>query len=296
MNLDYLCHLPLFAGVERTDVEWLFSMAEEITVPRGQVLMQEGDPGGSLYIVLDGEFEVSKRSGNQNVVIALRGEGEVFGEMSLLDQSPRSATVRAVRDSRMLMIRQEAFQELLSRSPSATLGILRTMTSRLRNTEAMLRQNEKMAALGTLSAGLAHELNNPAAAARRSSSQLRDTLARLQQLNSQVMASLDLEQNQRVNVLRDEIEVGAVVSLVTGSDGGVSHSVRVLDATWLATLRRWRRRGRRSPGCRRRPGRPRPRSSPAPARPTWAKPQSSATRVTECGVPASRRCRCRTSC
>ncbi len=206
MNLDYLRRLPLFAGVDQPDLEWLLSMAEPLEVPAGHVLMKEGDPGGSLYLVLDGEFEFTKRSGEQEIVLAVRGESEVIGEMSLLDQSPRSATVRATRDSHLLMIKRDAFRELLSKSPSATLAILQTVTSRLRNTEVMLRQSEKMAALGTLSAGLAHELNNPAAAARRSADQLRAALEEWQRLNGEIAAlGLPPDRMQRVNALRDEI-------------------------------------------------------------------------------------------
>ncbi len=206
MNVDYIRQLHLFAGVDRQDLDWLFSMAQPVEIAAGQVLMKEGDPGGSLYLVLDGEFEFTKRSGNQEVVLAVRGAGEVIGEMSLLDQSPRSATARATRDSRLLMIKHDAFQELLSKSPSATLAILQTVTSRLRNTEVMLRQSEKMAALGTLSAGLAHELNNPAAAARRSADQLRDALAEWQRLNGEIVAlGLPPDRVQQINALRDEI-------------------------------------------------------------------------------------------
>jgi signal transduction histidine kinase len=199
MSMEFLRRLPLFARVDPQDLEWLLNSAEHVDVPSGQILMREGDSGGSLYIVLEGEFEITKRSGQRELVLAVRGAGEVIGEMSLLDQSPRSATVRALRDSRLLMIGQEPFRQLLSKSPSATLAILHTITSRLRHTESMLRQSEKMAALGTLAAGLAHELNNPAAAVRRSAAQLRDVFAEWQRLNGD-LAALALEPEQAAQV------------------------------------------------------------------------------------------------
>ncbi|MEX0787670.1 MAG: cyclic nucleotide-binding domain-containing protein, partial [Anaerolineales bacterium] len=172
MSLEFLRRLPLFEGLPERDLNRLLEMAEPVHFSPGQILMKEGESSGSLYIVLDGEFEITKRSSEQDIRIAVRGAGEVLGEMSLLDQSPHSASVRALRESNLLRISQDSFRELITSSSAAALAILHTVTSRLRNTEAMLRQSEKMASLGTLAAGLAHELNNPAAAARRSADQL----------------------------------------------------------------------------------------------------------------------------
>jgi signal transduction histidine kinase len=98
--------------------------------------------------------------------------------MALLSNSPRSATVVAIMDSEALCISQDVFENLLSTSPSATRAVLHWVLARLGQNESLLHQQEKMAALGTLSAGLAHELNNPAAAAQRSASLLRDAPAR----------------------------------------------------------------------------------------------------------------------
>jgi signal transduction histidine kinase len=167
---------PLFAGLPGSDLERLVEMATPVQLQPGDVLMEEGTPGGSLYLLLEGQFEVTKKSGQQDVQLALRGPGEVFGEISILDQAPRTATLTATQPSSLLEFSQGAFQNVLQSSPQAALAILKTVTGRLRNTEAMLRQHEKMAALGTLAAGLAHELNNPAAAIGRGAGQLRDLL------------------------------------------------------------------------------------------------------------------------
>jgi signal transduction histidine kinase len=106
------------------------------------------------------------------IKIDVRKPGEIIGEMALLSNAPRSATVVAVCDSETLCISQEAFENLLSTSPSATMAVLHWVMTRLGQNESLLHQQEKMAALGTMSAGLAHELNNPAAAAQRSASLL----------------------------------------------------------------------------------------------------------------------------
>lgn len=207
MTLDFLRRLSLFSGLSESDLSALSAQTEQITVPAGEALIEEGAPGDAAYIVMDGEFEVIKRADTQNIVIAVREAGEVFGEMALLDRAPRTATVRAVREGHVIKIRGEAFQEVLTHSPSVALDILKTVSQRLRQNEGLLRQSEKMAALGTLSAGLAHELNNPAAAVRRSARQLRAVMTDWGRLTAELARrNLTPEQTQAIDNLRARFE------------------------------------------------------------------------------------------
>ena len=151
--------------------------------------MKQGEPGDSAFVVLKGEFAIHKQSGQSLIKIDVRSPGDVLGEMALLSQAPRSATVTAVTDCETLCISKDAFEKLLSTSSTAALAVLHWVMTRLTQNEALLHQQERMAALGTLSAGLAHELNNPAAAAQRSASELYKTLTKWQGLTHQIEAT-----------------------------------------------------------------------------------------------------------
>ncbi len=147
-------------------------------------------------MVLDGQLAVTKRAGDQDVMLNSSEAGDVVGEISLLEKAPRTASVRATTEGRLLRIGQDAFEQVLISSPSAAVSILHTVIGRLRNTEAMLRQSEKMAALGKLAAGVAHELNNPAAAVRRAAEQLGDVLQEWGEATAD-LGALDLSPSQR---------------------------------------------------------------------------------------------------
>jgi signal transduction histidine kinase len=232
MNRDFLRRFDLFAGLSETDLDSLARDAEPLTVTAHEVLIQEGAPGDSAYVILDGEFEVIKKSEAQDIVIAVREPGEVFGEMALLEEAPRAATVRAVRESRVLKISGEAFQQMISGSPSAALAILKTVSHRLRQNEALLRQSEKMAALGTLAAGLAHELNNPAAAVRRSAAQLQAALKKWTDLTTKLARSnLKPEQSRIIDSLSEQIEVSRPASTALEPQAQADRESALL--TWI---------------------------------------------------------------
>lgn len=169
---DALRAAALFADLPDSDLDCLVAGAFEETVEAGAIVFVEGEDGDRACLVLEGDVEILKASGGRDVLLAVRGPGEVIGEMALLDAAPRMATVRARTTTRFLAIPKAQMDELLATSVTASRALFGVLLSRWRETEARLRQSEKMAQIGTLTAGLAHEMNNPAAAVSRGAGQL----------------------------------------------------------------------------------------------------------------------------
>jgi signal transduction histidine kinase len=176
---SFLQNVPLFMGLPREDLKRLCGLTKEVSFPAGGVVFEQGSPGDFAYVIKEGQIEISRYSDGREVPLARRGRGEVIGEMALLEEAPRMATARAATESVLVAIGREQVDQLLGSSPSAARAILGTVMKRLRETETALRQSEKMAQLGIMTAGIAHELNNPAAAAVRGAKQLQTVMAEL---------------------------------------------------------------------------------------------------------------------
>lgn len=167
--------LPYFSDVSDDLLEEVASTSEEVEIPDGTVVIEEGSDSDEMYVVISGEMIVTKRTAGRDVEVGRVGPGDVVGEIALLDEAPRTATVTAKGPTRAIRIPALAFEELLS-DPHVVRRMFRTVTSRLRSIEDTLRHEERMSALGRMAAQLMHELNNPAAAVARSTTEL----ARLQ--------------------------------------------------------------------------------------------------------------------
>jgi len=168
---------PLFAEVPEEHLLKLAAVAVPLHLAPGEVLLREGDAAEELFVVVRGELEITKHSGNAEIPLTRVGPGSIQGEMAAFERGQRKASVHAVTETDVLRLPIDAVRELLASGPEFVTGLMRTVTTRLQGMEEALRQREKLAGLGTLAAGLAHELNNPAAAIRRSAERLAEANA-----------------------------------------------------------------------------------------------------------------------
>jgi CRP-like cAMP-binding protein len=136
---DILRRAGIFQGVDPEAVEALAKEFKTVEAPRGTTLFNEGDPGDSLYIVLAGKVKLGRRSpdGRENLV-AVMGPSDQFGELSLFDPGPRTATAAVVTDARLAILPKEALVAWVKDRPEIAMQLLRVLGRRLRRTNTML--------------------------------------------------------------------------------------------------------------------------------------------------------------
>lgn len=176
--------VPLLASLSDDQLSCLDG-AEEIHLEPGGIVARQGEAAHHFWFLLSGELKVSQTAQNgREMVLATVEPGTAFGEVPLLANIPNAASVVSSTPSHLVRISEEIFWSLMTMCPDVRRAILGNMALRFQKLQSITFQQEKMAALGTLAAGLMHELNNPGTAAKRAASQLRDNLIRLHELSA----------------------------------------------------------------------------------------------------------------
>lgn len=173
-----LLRVPAFADLAEEQIAWFLEHSTEVSLKPGEIYAKQGDPPDAMFVLLEGEFEWRGEFSGETVVMPLK-TGEVTGALPFSRMKQLIVTGRAVKPGRILRFPAALFPELIQKMPELVKRLVGVMTDRVREATRYEQQRDRLAGLGKLSAGLAHELNNPAAAAKRASAQLRATLKRI---------------------------------------------------------------------------------------------------------------------
>jgi signal transduction histidine kinase len=194
-----LLAIPEFEKLPEDQITWFLGQAEELHLKAGETGFRQGDPADAMFIVLEGQLQARGEIGGEMAVIAIK-PGSVTGVLPFSRMKQFTVGVRALTDARVLRYPAARFPDLVQKMPELTQRLVGLMSDRIRETTRREQQRDRLASLGKLSAGLAHELNNPASAARRATSQLRDMLKNIRD------ASHELGRRELTPAQKAEIE------------------------------------------------------------------------------------------
>lgn len=190
LDIEVLRQVPIFTKLGDDRLQWLLEQGTEVWLQPGEFHRHQGAPADHVFVLLEGQIRITQTIGNQEIILATYDTKTLYGELPvLMGKTHFWASGRALVQSRVFELPNETFWELLSSCTCVMTDILRTMAQRVQAVQSMSQHREKLVALGTLAAGLAHELNNPASACRRAVGELRETF--------EVLPFLALELNQQ---------------------------------------------------------------------------------------------------
>ena len=194
-----LLRIPAFAGLPDDQIAWFLGNSQEVHLAAGDAYARQGDPADWMFVILEGQFQWRGELGGDTVVFSTKA-GDVTGVLPFSRMKQFTVTGRAVTEGRILKFPASLFPELVLKMPELTTRLVGLMSDRVRETTRVEQQRDRLASLGKLSAGLAHELNNPASAAKRAASQLREILKKIRD------ASLELGKRDLTPSQKSEIE------------------------------------------------------------------------------------------
>jgi signal transduction histidine kinase len=188
-----------FADLPDDQLDWFLSQAQELKLKAGDAYSRQGDPADAMFVILEGHLQGRGELAGETFVFDLE-PGDVTGVLPFSRMKTFTVGGRALTDGRALRFPASLFPELVQKMPVLTQRLVGLMSDRIRETTRLEQQRDRLASLGKLSAGLAHELNNPASAAKRAASQLRKMLTKIRN------ASLDLGRRDLTPAQKAEIE------------------------------------------------------------------------------------------
>jgi signal transduction histidine kinase len=201
-----LLAVPVFADLPDNQIAWFLSHAEEIVLKPEDTYLHQGAPADAMFVILEGQLQARGELGGE-VFSFMAKRGDVTGVLPFSRMKTFPLTGRAITSGRVLRFPASLFPELVQKMPELASRLVGLMSDRIRETTRREQQRDRLAALGKLSAGLAHELNNPASAARRASSQLRKTIKQIKEASHQLGAQ-ELTASQKAEI--DKLEASLI--------------------------------------------------------------------------------------
>jgi signal transduction histidine kinase len=195
---ELLHRVPAFAGLPDDQIAWFLSNSQELHLKTGEVYARHGEPADAMFVLLEGEFQWRGELGGESFVFAVKA-GEITGVLPFSRMKHFTLSGRAETEARVLRFPASLLPALVQKLPELATRLVGLMSDRIREATRFEQQQDRLAALGKLSAGLAHELNNPASAARRAASQLRDILKRVRDASHE-LGSRDLSAAQKSEI------------------------------------------------------------------------------------------------
>src|SRR6202171_581600 len=173
-----LLRVPAFADLPDDQITWFLSQSQEMHLKAGETYVRQGDRADALFVILEGQCQWRGEFGGETVVLSGK-PGDVTGVLPFSRMKQFTVSGRAMTDGRVLKFPTSLFSELVQKMPELTTRLVVLMSDRIREATRIEQQRDRLASLGKLSAGLAHELQHPAPAAKTGASQLREILIKI---------------------------------------------------------------------------------------------------------------------